>query len=421
MIVYRSAARALLLGCSLLAAASSRAAELSAQAWKEDLDFLARELPARHKNLFYKLPRKDFEDQVARLSDALPGMADVDVRAALTRLVASARNAHTAISAFSDSAQYPILFRCFEKDYYVVAAMPEVGRAIGARLVGIGEMDWAEVMKRMLPLIPQETDGVVTMELPGLLHNADALRGAGILPGTDRATFRLEKDRRSFTIAIASVPKIQQAALANRPQGAAYDTPMYFSDRRTNYWFRYLPDTRALYIQYNACEEMKSLSFADFTAQVMEAADANLVDKVILDLRHNGGGNSEVINPLIQAIKARPALRRPGHLFVLTSPYTFSSGFLNAWEFRTMFKAVIAGEPSAQRPTSYGDIRTFELPNSKLKVWYCVKFFRFMRGDPPAMLPDLPVVLTAQDYFSGRDPVLDRILGPNYRTPPASR
>jgi len=26
---------------------------LSPAAWKEDLDFLARELPARHKNLFY--------------------------------------------------------------------------------------------------------------------------------------------------------------------------------------------------------------------------------------------------------------------------------------------------------------------------------------------------------------------------------
>jgi hypothetical protein len=76
-------------------------------------------------------------------------------------------------------------------------------------------------------------------------------------------------------------------------------------------------------------------------------------------------------------------------------------------------QAVLVGEPSAQRPNSYGDVRTFQLPNSKLVVRYCTKYFRLdPHGDPDALLPDIPVDLTAQDYFAGRDPVLERVLRP---------
>jgi hypothetical protein len=74
------------------------------------------------------------------------------------------------------------------------------------------------------------------------------------------------------------------------------------------------------------------------------------------------------------------------------------------------FHAQIAGEASAQRPNSYGDIRAFVLPNSKLQVWYCTKFFKLESGDPDAIAPDIPVELTARDYFTGRDPVLERVL-----------
>jgi hypothetical protein len=185
---------------------------------------------------------------------------------------------------------------------------------------------------------------------------------------------------------------------------------MYLSDPVTAYWYRYLEGPRALYIQYNSCRNMKQLSFADFTRQVMEVADRRPVETVIIDLRHNGGGDSEVINPLVEALRGRPALRRKGRLFVLTSANTYSSGLLDAWRLRKLLHARVAGEASSQRPNTYGDVRYFELPNSKLRVDYCTKYFRIVAGDPDALPVDLPVPLTAGDYFAGRDPVLERVL-----------
>ena len=45
--------------------------ELSTQQWREDLQFLARELPKRHANAFHFTPRERFEKAVADLDSEL--------------------------------------------------------------------------------------------------------------------------------------------------------------------------------------------------------------------------------------------------------------------------------------------------------------------------------------------------------------
>jgi hypothetical protein len=409
MISRFAARRALALACCLLTAAASHAADLTPEAWKQDLDVLARELPQRHINLFFQLKRADWDAQVERLAAALPGMSGDEVRVALKRLVASVGNAHTGVSVFPDSPIFPIRFGPFAEGLFVVAAKTEQAQAIGARLAGIGAYDIGAVIQRLSSLIPRENALVTQANLPALVQTAGVLRGTGIAPATGPAVFHFEKNGRQFTLEVAAVPPNQQGPLTARPEGATYEIPLYLSDRETLYWFRYLGEPRALYIQYNSCQEMKTLSFAGFTKQAMEAADQHKVDKVIVDLRHNGGGNSEVIRPLLVALDKRPQLRRKGHLFVLTSIATFSSGLLNTLTLQRRFHAVVAGQTSSQSLNSYGDIRSFKLPNSGLDVWYCTKYFKLAPGKE-LLEPDLPVPLTAADYFAGRDAVLEAVL-----------
>ena len=404
----RLACFVLLLGPGLLL--TPCAAQLSPSAWKEDLEFLSRELPARHKNLFHRLPQEEFEREVKSLGDAIPGMPESEVRTALVRLVSLARNAHTRINALNGSPVYPIQFRRFGRDYYVVRAREEDAGAVGARLTAIGGLAMAEVRKRLLPLVPLETELMEATQLPGLMRNRLALQGTRIVPGDESVGFSLEQNGRTWTIALPAGPREPQIRMTDKAAGARFETPLYLTDPRTPYWFRYLEDQRALYIQYNSRENMPSLPFAGFTRKVMEVADAKPVTRVILDMRHNGGGDSELMNPLVDALKKRPALRKKGRLFVLTSPNTFSSGLLNTWRLQKAFKATVAGEPSAQRPNTYGDVRNFLLPNSKLRVEYCTKYFHIVPGDPESLAVDMPVELAARDYFAGRDAVLERVL-----------
>ena len=131
-------------------------------------------------------------------------------------------------------------------------------------------------------MIPMETPLMEKNRLPGLLRSAVAL-------GMERAAFRFEKDGREFEVALEALPPRLQPKL----ETAQFPVPLYLSDRASAYWFRYLDKEKALYIQYNRCQDVASHPFADFTKEVMAEAGQHPIEKIIVDLRHNGGGNSE--------------------------------------------------------------------------------------------------------------------------------
>jgi C-terminal processing protease CtpA/Prc len=176
--------------------------------------------------------------------------------------------------------------------------------------------------------------------------------------------------------------------------------------RHGDYSFEYLPEAKTIYLQYNACRNMKEKSFKDFTAAVMGVAAAKPLQKFVVDLRFNGGGDSRVIGPLLDALKSLHHVK----VYALVGRYTFSSAFMAAEDLQKRCHAVLVGEAMGQRPNSYGDIRPLRLPNSGLTAFYCTKYFRQAKGDPREIEPDVPVAVKAVDYFSGKDPVMEYVL-----------
>ena len=66
--------------------------------------------------------------------------------------------------------------------------------------------------------------------------------------------------------------------------------------------------------------------------------------------------------------------------------------------------------PTGGMPNSYGEVRTFRLPNAGLSISYSTKYFRMLEEDPPSVEPDVLVELGSEDHFRGQDPVLERAL-----------
>jgi hypothetical protein len=185
--------------------------------------------------------------------------------------------------------------------------------------------------------------------------------------------------------------------------------PLYLQYASSYYQYTYLPSSKTFYIAYNKCANAPNLSFADFTNQIIDSLSSSQVDKVVIDLRNNGGGNSSVINPLLSYLEAS-SFNADGKLFVLTGNRTFSSALLNAISFKQNTECRLVGGPAGGKPNSYGEVQTFALPNSGIVAQYTTKFFSEMSGDPVALFPDDPVDLTGQDFINGRDPVLEYVL-----------
>ncbi len=263
----------------------------------------------------------------------------------------------------------------------------------------------AEEVRRRLTRFVSAENRYAGLSYTGYIRNATALLASGISHSLETAEFRLEKDGREFTVAAAS----RNQKLERTPEWTM-KTPSFENRSSEYYWFEYLAPRKTLYVQYNSCQEMRNLPFAKFVSQVLDAARRENPEKLVIDLRNNGGGNSEVIAPLFQAMTANQVLRPRGGIYVLVATGTFSSGTLAAVELRKRFQAMLVGEPMAQRPNSYGDVRYFRLPNSQTNVSYSTKRFALAEGDPEALDVELPVPMTAADYFAGRDAALEATL-----------
>ena len=375
------------------------AAQLTPEQWREDLRVLATELPKRHKNLFHTQPKADFERQVRHLDEAIPRMSEIEIRAGFTRLVASAGNAHTSVDAFSGTPTFPIAFRVFPEGFYVTHVRGDLPQALGARLVAVNGTPIDSVRRRLLPYFAKENRMAEIVFVPVLLTVAAPLLVEGVIQSLDQATYTLETDGKRFDVSLRSGSQELTAAMMPRVYRER-------QDRNLDYWFEDAAVSRTVYVQYNACRNMKERSFKDFTGDLMRTAREHDAERLIIDMRFNLGGNDSVVRPLVKAVKSDRRLR----VHVLVGRLTYSSGAKAALDFRRA-GATLVGEAMGQRPNAYGNSRPLRLPNSGLTVSYAIHFWRYITtSDPDVVEPDVPVVTTAADYFAGIDGPLNYAL-----------
>jgi hypothetical protein len=107
---------------------------------------------------------------------------------------------------------------------------------------------------------------------------------------------------------------------------------------------------------YVSCDDLSAEidAFGAFTRACFTALAAGAPKRLIVDLRRNGGGNNYLFEALRKHIE-RSRFNRPGGLYVMISPRTFSAAqnATNRLERETF--ALFVGEPSGGAPNHYGD------------------------------------------------------------------
>jgi C-terminal processing protease CtpA/Prc len=174
-----------------------------------------------------------------------------------------------------------------------------------------------------------------------------------------------------------------------------------------------LPEQRALYVQYNEVTGVSNgETLAAFAAELVRTFEEQRLERVIVDVRSNGGGNNTTFGPLIRALQT-PSIDREGVLYALVGRATFSAAgnFVTALQRDT--KALLVGEPTGGAPNQYGDAESVPLPHhGGLEIRISTRYHEFGGPDDRRLThePDLPVPLSSADYFAGRDPVLEAAL-----------
>ena len=82
---------------------------------------------------------------------------------------------------------------------------------------------------------------------------------------------------------------------------------------------------------------------AKYFPRVFKEAKARSVERVILDLRLNGGGNNELNRPIWHALIRSERLNQKGKLWVLIGPQTFSAAMNCVDDLEMNTNALFAG------------------------------------------------------------------------------
>jgi hypothetical protein len=163
---------------------------------------------------------------------------------------------------------------------------------------------------------------------------------------------------------------------------------------------------RAIYISCDAMDDLDA--FVAFTRACFAALDTEGADRVILDLRRNGGGNNYLPEPLRKRL-LRSRFNHPGGLYVMTSPMTFSAAQNPTSRLERDSFAIFVGEPTGGAPNHYGDARQLrgEATGIVSMVSTIPWFDSYPQDQRSWIMPDLPSPAMFADFVAGVDPALN--------------
>ncbi|MEO8573934.1 MAG: hypothetical protein ABI481_08185 [Pyrinomonadaceae bacterium] len=341
------------------------------------------------------------------------------------KIVAMVGDGHSNIYPTRDAKiafrSLPIQLYIFTDGMIIRSATKDNDALVGATVMKIGGVPIDEAYERIRPLVGRDSEMGLKFFAPYLLTMPEVLNAVGLSSSIDSAEFTILKSGKEETVTLKPNGPVEilpaDTDVSWMPREGWVDmrdastTPRWLRDPKNLFWYEYLPESKTVYAQINQVGNKKDESLADFAKRLTTFVDTNPVEKLVIDLRLNRGGNGTLLTPLeVALIKSK--IDHPGKLFVLMGRSTWSASqfFLNWMEKYS--NAIFVGEPSASRGNVYGDSRKITLANSGITARVSVYYWQDWEPWDTRLWfgPNVTAELSSTDYKTNNDPVLTAAL-----------
>lgn len=404
---------------STFASSAAHVSKAEASRWIEDLNYLAAALVRFHPNAFHIIARADFDRHVGQLRENIPRLNRTGIIVGLASIAALVHDAHTGFGLGGAPPvsfhYYPIKLYQYSDGVFVQASEPKYADLLGAEVLGIGGVPIDEVLARFRTVASSSNEWTFRSQL-GFLLKGEIVQALGLSDSPSHATLRLKTAAGSKDVRLDVIRRPFSAGYSFGPPAAtnwidaraAGDTPLYLQHQTEKFWYVYLPTTRMLYVQCNAVLNSDDESLQSFFARVFDVADREIVDKFVLDLRLNGGGDNALLSNIVPNIARRKNINTFGKFFVVIGRDTQSAAENFVDRLQRDTHAIFVGEPTGERPNMYGDPWPFVLPNSRIEVNIASLQWEDIdpRDDRDWTGPDLAAELSSTDYARNVDPAM---------------
>jgi hypothetical protein len=396
--------------------ASNAVSRSDADAWRADLRFLSGEMLRVHPNLFHAVGRREFEAAVAKLDSRIPSLSREDVIVEMAKIVALIGEGHTQVRLGDERVGfglYPLNLYQFSDGLFVRAAPPDLQAAVGGRILRIGRMSAAQAMAAVRPIVQHDNEMTIMDVLPDRLAIPEILHSVGACAERKTCVYEVESVAgRRLRLPLRALPFGAQPAWVRANAASPMPLPLYLLHRDKNFWFEDLSRDHLIYVQYNVALDGADETVEHFVDRVFSFIETHAVDRMILDLRLNNGGDNTLNAPLIRHLRECTKINRRGHLFVVIGRLTFSAGMNCAMDLEKKSNAIFVGEPTGSSPNQYGDPAHIVLPHSGITVMVSTRYWEDAgpTDHRSSLAPQITATLTSKDYRENRDPAMEAIL-----------
>ncbi len=368
-----------------LAVALSLLGTASAQGWTAEMlhadvaqfrqQFLARD------RAYAPAARERAEARLAEIESRAGHTSVARFRLELAQIAALADNAHTLSSAAARSNasnRVPLRLAPFGDEFRVLRSRPADADLLGARLVAIDGVPLERLRAAAHTLaggLPAWRD----RSAPLLLESPEQLHALELIGSPDEAVYRLALDdgrqvERRLSAEPPSptrpradthrllLPEVTPDEMGWRGVLPLARAPWALRDALQPFRWRHDPGLGALVVQMRQTRDSREHKLEDFFAEVGRAVQQHRPRHLVLDLRHNGGGDLTRGRDFVQRLPELVA----GRVYVLTSPWTFSAAItLAAYTLQAApERVVIVGEPVGDRLEFFAEGRPIKLEHS---------------------------------------------------------
>lgn len=392
------------------------------EGWRHDIDHLVAEARRMHSGPDRPASSAAFDSAAADLRVRVPTLTNDRIVVELGRLMTLLDDGHTGIYGPGDdtplafeSAALPVLFYLFDDGLHIVDATGDARRWTGARVLRIGERPVEEILAALNEYVHH--DNSVTVRWLGVhfaLRRTALLEALGATDDLSRVTLTLRgREGREHEVTLEAGEYEFRRKLRPPADTEVSERPLYLRDVDRQYWLEPLPDAEALYWQFNQVRDREGgPSIAEFADTLRHALERTAARNLVVDVRHNNGGNNGLLRPLVRTLVWWEAGDPGRRIFVIMGRNTFSAAqnFLNRVERWT--DAVFVGEPSSSSPNFSGEETALVLPFSRVRGSISNRYWQDSDPDDerPWIPPRVPIGLSSDEYFANEDPALAAVL-----------
>lgn len=390
--------------------------------WNSDLDYFAKHLSEKHYNLFSVRSRKDFKKEIHAIKEDTENLTNLQVALKIQQLIATLGDSHTSLNftpLLNKNKTLPVGIYWASDGLYIIRTVNKNKDLLGCQLLSINEVPIATVIDSLSTLFTIDNQATLKAQIPQYLPSFQLLEYFGFVEDNQEVRLGIRTQLGEHKVhSVQSTSMTGADVVSFKP--SSY--PFYLKHQKEFFADFYQPQDKVYYMLYNRCwskeieikygnkdKAEKMPSFKEFEERAFQVLKKENVDKIVFDIRMNGGGNSSqgtaFIERLATYLKANPQIK----MYVVIGRNTFSSAILNAMDFKRLTNAIFVGEETAGKPNHFGEVRGFQLPSSKLSVRYSTKYFIRAVEDVNTLRPNAWLETSFSDFAQGVDPVYEWI------------